>query len=110
MPVLDDRNFESDIQTGVAVVRFASLWDSSSRILEEPFRELSEEFRGKAKFICSDINASPHIAEKQAVTKVPMVIIYFNGKQAARITDVSKRRMREQLEYFLVKERELKEL
>jgi len=107
MAVLDDRNFEIEIKNGVSVVKFFSLWDSSSRIIEEPFKQLSDDFRGRAKFIASDINANQTLAQKQAITKVPTVIIYINGRQTARITDISKRTLREKIDYFVRKKDQL---
>ena len=107
MAVMDDRNFDIDIKNGVSVVKFFSLWNSSSRTLEQPFKELSEEFRGKVKFLASEINSNPILSEKQVITKVPTIIIYVNGRQAARMSDVSKRLLREKIEYFVKKEKDL---
>ena len=83
MPVHDDKNFDSEVSKGVSVVKFVSLWDSSSRTLEDSFRELSDEFRGKARFMNSDVQSNPVLAEKQGIRKIPSVVIYVNGKPAA---------------------------
>jgi len=103
MPLLTDANFERDIKNGVSVVRFISLWSMDSRAFEDQFRELSEDFRGKAKFIVSDINANHLLAKKESITKIPTVMIYVNGAPVAKIADTTKRRLRENVNYFLEK-------
>ena len=103
MAVIEDKNFDSEIKNGVAVVKFVSLWDSSSRVMEDPFRELSDEFRGKARFISSDVQSNPVLANKQGIIKIPSVVIYVNGKPAARMGNVTKRFLKEQLESLLKK-------
>jgi len=103
MTLLSDANFERDVKSGISVVRFISLWDTECRIFENQFRELSQEFN-KVKFIVSDINSNYALAKKEGITKVPTVIIYINGVPVARIAgSLTKRRLREQIDYFLQK-------
>ena len=101
MALLSDRNFEQDIRSGISVVKFYSLWSMDCRALEQPFKELSDEFRGKAKFIVSDINENHVLAKKEGITRVPAVAIYINGTSVAKITDLTKRRLREYIEHFV---------
>ena len=107
MPVLDDKNFDIDIKNGVSVVEFFSFWDSGSRVFEDSFKALSDEFRGKAKFIASEINANPILAQKQGVTRVPTVLVYVNGKPVAKVIDLSKRLLKEKIDYFVKKKDDL---
>ena len=103
MALLNDSNFDRDIKTGVSIVKFYSLWNMDSRALETPFRDISEEFRGKARFIVSEINASPALAKKEGITNVPTIAVYINGTAIARINNVSKRQLREYVAYFIKK-------
>ena len=103
MALLDDRNFERDTKTGISIVKFYSLWSMESRALEVPFRQLSEEFRGRARFIASDINANSVLAKKEGVVKVPTIAIYINGSPVAKITNATKRQLREHISYFVTK-------
>ena len=103
MAVYDDKNFDSEISKGISVVKFVSLWDSSSRTFEDSFKELSDLFRGKVKFINSDVQSNPVLANKQGITRIPSIVVYVNGKPAARMGNVTKRFLREQIEYFLKK-------
>jgi len=91
------------VNRGISVVKFISLWDSSSRNFEDSFRELSDEFREKARFISSDLHSNPVLAQKQGITKIPSIVIYVNGKQAAKMGNVTKRFLKEQIQYFLKK-------
>jgi thioredoxin 1 len=103
MALLDDKNFGQQIKSGVSVVKFYSLWNMESRSLEQPFRELSEEFRGRAKFIVSEINANQILARNEGITKIPTVAIYVNGAPVAKMTHVTKRQLRDNVAYFLKK-------
>ncbi len=102
MGLLNDKSFEQDIKTGISVVKFASLWNVNSRAFEKQFRELSEEFR-EATFIVSDINANSLLASRYNVSKIPTIIIFVEGVPVARITAVTKRLVRETVEYFVRK-------
>lgn len=101
MPVFSDKNFVNDTASGVAVVKFFSLWNYDSRTLEDPFKEISEEFKGKAKFLESDVNGNPDLAKKYRVTTIPSIMVFIDGKPIAKIERVhSKRFLKEQLEKF----------
>jgi len=101
MPLLSDSNFEQDIKNGISVVKFYSLWNMECRAFEQQFRELSEDFKGRAKFIVSDINANNVLAKKEGVTRVPTIVIYINGVPVAKVNDLTKRRLRENINYFV---------
>ncbi len=102
MPILNDKNFERDVAAGISIVKFYSLWSSDSRALEEPYKQLSDEFRGKAKFIESEINSNPEIAKKFGVASIPSIMIFTNGRPTARIEKLcTKRELRNQLEKFI---------
>jgi len=103
MALLDDKNFEQNIKTGVSIVKFHSLWNMDSRALETPFRQLADEFRGRAKFIVSEINANPALARNEEINKIPTIAIYVNGTAIAKLVNVTKRQLREQIEYFIRK-------
>lgn len=103
MPLLNDSNFEQNIRSGFSLVNFSSLWNMESRAFEDSLRKLSEEFRGRVKFIVSDVNANSELAKKEGITKIPTMVIYFNGVAVARLNSFTKRQAREALEYVLGK-------
>lgn len=103
MVLLNDRNFEQDIKSGVSLVKFHSLWNMDSRALDAPFRQVADEFRGKAKFIESEINANPALAKKEGITKIPTVAVYINGITVAKLNNLTKRQLREYASYFIRK-------
>ncbi len=103
MPLLSDRNFEQDIKTGVSIVKFASLWNMNSRAFEEQFRQLSEEFTGRAKFLVSDVNANHQLAKAASISVIPTIVIYVEGISVARINQPTKRQLRELVSYYLQK-------
>lgn len=104
MPILSDKHFENDIKQGITVVKFYSLWDSSCRAFEDVFKQLAEEFKGRARFMESDINANPELAEDMGIRKVPTLIVFVNGKQIAKIENISsKRYLKEMFENYINK-------
>ncbi len=105
MAVLDDREFERMMKDSVPlVVKFFSMWDSRSRALEEGYQALSDELSKKARFMQSNINVNPDLAEKMLVTKIPTVIVFKNGEMIAKIASIaSKRALKEQIENVISK-------
>lgn len=103
MSLLNDSNFEQVIKSGISVVKFSSLWGIESRAVEQPFRELSEEFKGKARFIVSDINANQLLARKEDITDVPTIQVYVNGVSVTRVNGMTKRSLRETIEQVVRK-------
>lgn len=103
MGLLNDKNFEQDIKTGISVVKFASLWNMDSRAFENQFRELSEELSDRAKFIVSDVNANQNLAKQHKISKIPTIMVFVEGVPVARITSATKRLVRETAEYFIKK-------
>jgi thioredoxin-like negative regulator of GroEL len=98
--ILDDKNFDDCLKSQKPfVVKFFSLWDSSSRSIEDIFKEIADEFSGKAKFMQSNMNSNPELAEKCHITKVPTIAVFSSGKVVMRITSFpSKRALKEQME------------
>ena len=102
MPIITDKHFENDIKQGITIVKFHSLWDSSCRAFEGAFRQLAEEFKGRARFMESDINANPDLAEDMEIRKIPTVIVFVNGKKIAKIESISsKRYLKEMLDSYI---------
>ena len=87
---------------GLAIVKFASLWNVDSRAFEEQFKQLSDEYK-QAKFIVSDVNANQKLAKQEEINKIPTIVVYINGVSVARLTTPTKRQLREAIEYFLKK-------
>jgi len=89
MPIIGDKNFETEVKEGVVIVKFYSMWDSSCRAFEDTFKRIANDFKGRAKFIESEINGNPYLAEDMGIRKVPTVAVFVNGKLITKIENVS---------------------
>ena len=103
MSLYPDSNFEQVIKKGIYIVKFASLWNMESRAFEQQFKELSEEFKGKANFINSDVNANQILAKKENINTVPTIVIYVNGVAVKQLTGMTKRSLKEIIDFFIKK-------
>ena len=101
--ITDDKEFNTYLKsTTPLVVKFFSLWDGASRNLEDSFREIAKDFGGRARFMQSNINSNPEIAQEFQISKIPTIAVFHSGKLIMRITSFpSKRAVKEQLENIL---------
>lgn len=79
--ILNNGNFESEVQNGVVVVDFFATWCGPCKMLAPVFEELGNEMNESAKFVKVDIDQSMEIARKFMVSTVPTMMIFKDGKQ-----------------------------
>ncbi|RDY28162.1 thioredoxin [Romboutsia weinsteinii] len=79
--ILNNNNFESEVENGVVVVDFFATWCGPCKMLAPVFEELGNEMNESAKFVKVDIDQSMEIARKFMVSTVPTMMIFKDGKQ-----------------------------
>lgn len=79
--ILNNNNFESELENGVVVVDFFATWCGPCKMLAPVFEELGNEMNESAKFVKVDIDQSMEIARKFMVSTVPTMMIFKDGKQ-----------------------------
>ena len=79
--ILNNNNFDSEVENGVVVVDFFATWCGPCKMLAPVFEELSNEMNESAKFVKVDIDQNMEIARKFMVSTVPTMMIFKDGKQ-----------------------------
>lgn len=78
--IIDNNNFESEVENGVVIVDFFATWCGPCKMLAPVFEELGNEMTDSAKFVKVDIEQSMDIARKFMVSTVPTMMIFKDGK------------------------------
>ncbi len=86
--VLNDKNFNSQIKSGITMVDFWAAWCVPCKMMIPTVNQLADEFEGKAKIAKLNIDESKQIAAKYQIRSIPTSIIFENGKEVKRISGV----------------------
>ncbi len=85
---VDERNFNkvvlgSDVPV---MVDFFAAWCAPCRQLSGTIEEIADENDGNYKVCKIDIDESPNLTKKYAVSSVPTVVVFKDGNVSRRIT------------------------
>lgn len=79
------------------VVKFFSLWDPNCRLVEDSYRQLSDELR-TVRFVESNVDSDPDSAKTVGFTKLPTFAFFKAGKLVGKASKIpSKRELREMI-------------
>ena len=78
--IIDNNNFDTEIENGIVVVDFFATWCGPCKMLAPVFEDLSNEMKDSAKFVKVDIDQSMDIARKFMISTVPTMMIFKDGK------------------------------
>ena len=74
------------------------------RMISPIIDELSEEYKGKIKFIKVNVDDNAQLATNLQILSIPLLILFKNGKEVTRITGAnSKPYIRKEIETALAK-------
>ena len=77
-------SFDSTIATGIALVDFYTEWCGYCRMIEPVIEELAIQYAGNVKVGKVDAESENELAERYDITTFPTVIVFKDGKEAAR--------------------------
>ncbi|MDD4271749.1 MAG: thioredoxin [Patescibacteria group bacterium] len=89
MPIiLTDENFEKEIQgtDKPALVDFYAAWCEPCSMLAPILEKLEKEFEDKIVFLKANIDEAKVNAQKFQVDRIPMVVLFKNGKPISAFT------------------------
>jgi len=109
--ILDTKNFEDSIKTGITFVKFYAPWCGHCKRLAPTWEELAAKYVGNegvriAKIDCTaEANANKELCDGQDVKGFPTLHIYKDGK---KITEYNGKRGLEELDAFVKEHAEVK--
>jgi thioredoxin 1 len=83
---INDLNFDTEVLTSPVpfLLDFSAVWCGPCRALAPVVEKLADEFQGKVKVGKLDTDESPGVATRFQVRSIPTVIVFKDGKVAAR--------------------------
>jgi thioredoxin 1 len=83
---INDLNFDTEV-LGSSVpflLDFSAVWCGPCRALAPTVEKLADEYKGKVKVGKLDTDDSPGVASRFGVRSIPTVLVFKDGKEAAR--------------------------
>ena len=81
---INTEEFNEMDKTGLVVADFNATWCGPCRMLAPVLEELSEDYKGKAKFVAIDTDENHDLAVDFKIMSIPAVIILKDGVQAGK--------------------------
>lgn len=94
-------NFDKEVKDAdtPVVMDFFAEWCGPCKMLGPVFEELSEEFKGRLKFVKVNVEEAPELANEFGVRGVPMLVVLKDGEKAATFVGyMAKDALKEKLE------------
>ncbi|HPN55114.1 MAG TPA: thioredoxin [Candidatus Moranbacteria bacterium] len=86
--ILTDENFENEIQKTekMALVDFYATWCEPCSMLAPVLEKIEKEFEEKIVLLKANVDDNPLNAQKFNVDRIPMVVLFKNGKPVDSFT------------------------
>jgi thioredoxin 1 len=91
--LLDQDNFDSELETGLVLVDFWATWCGPCKIQGPIVEKVAAQVQDTAKVAKLDVDAVPAIAQRFNIRSIPTLIIFKDGKnvqQFVGVTDADK--------------------
>ena len=85
----DAKSFDEAIASGTAVVDFWATWCGPCRMQAPILDAFEAEVGGTIKVGKVDVDEEPDIARRFAIFSIPTIIVFKDGKEAARTVGVT---------------------
>ena len=82
---LEEKDFQSEISSGVTLVDFYADWCGPCRMLTPVLDQVAQDVKGKASVVKVDIDQAQKVTEDLQITSVPTLILFKDGKEVKRI-------------------------
>ena len=83
---INDLNFDSEVLKSAEpfLLDFSAVWCGPCRALSPIVEKLADEYQGKVRVGKLDTDDSPATTTKFGVRSIPTVVVFKDGKEAAR--------------------------
>lgn len=103
---VDNVSFSEEVleSTLPVVVDFYAPWNEPSRTMMPSFKELSDVFDGRLKFVTLNTDRNSITAARYGIKKIPTLSVFYQGRLQLVIPDfISKKDFRNRIEEYLYK-------
>ena len=94
MEHVDDHSFESTVLGSAQpyLLDFSAVWCPPCRALEPILESIAQEHSGQLRVGKIDIDSSPEVAARYGVRGAPTLVLFRDGKEAARRLGLTSKR------------------
>jgi len=85
MKVVNEKEFDASIKSGVTLVDFYADWCGPCKMVAPVLEGLSKDYEGKANFIKVDVDVEQALAQKFGVMSIPTLIVFKDGAMVKQV-------------------------
>jgi thioredoxin 1 len=87
VPHVDDEDFEKEVigADRPVLVDFWADWCTTCHMVSPVVEEIARDNAGRLKTVKVNIDANPEIASRYGIMSIPTLIMFKDGKEAARV-------------------------
>lgn len=84
MKIINEKEFEKEIQEGTVLVDFFATWCMPCRMMSQILEEVDRELDGKGKIVKVDVDQNENLARKFGVMSIPTLVLFKDGKMVSK--------------------------
>ena len=84
MKIINENEFEKEIQEGTVLVDFFATWCMPCRMMSQILEEVDRELDGKGKIVKVDVDQNENLARKFGVMSIPTLVLFKDGKMVSK--------------------------
>ena len=84
MKIVNENEFEKEIENGVVLVDFFATWCGPCRMMSGILEDVNTQIEGNGKIIKVDVDQNENLARKFGIMSIPTLILFKNGQMVGK--------------------------